>query len=96
VGPHAREREGRTALTARRKGGLDRGPAGGESRDGFPPWVRFFGVEAVAKHGQVKGVTRVGRILPAGAYGGRSAARWRVPAAVMPPVRLPATIVGDK
>jgi hypothetical protein len=42
------------------------------------------------------GVTGVGRILPAGAYGGRSAARWRVPAAVMPPVRLPATIEGEK
>jgi hypothetical protein len=42
------------------------------------------------------GVTRVGRILPAGACGGRSAARWRVPAAVMPPVRLPATIEGEK
>jgi hypothetical protein len=50
----------------------------------------------VAKHGRVKGVTGVGRILPAGAYGGRSAARWRVPAAVMPPVRLPATIEGEK
>jgi hypothetical protein len=30
------------------------------------------------------------------AYGGRSAARWRVPAAVMPPVGLPATIEGEK
>jgi hypothetical protein len=34
--------------------------------------------------------------LSVGAYGGRSAARWRVPAAVMPPVRLPATIEGEK
>jgi hypothetical protein len=77
-------------------GGLDRGPAGSESRCGSPSWVRFFGGEAVAKHGRVKGVTGVGRILPAGAYGGRSTARWRVPAAVMPPVRLPTTIEGDK
>jgi hypothetical protein len=37
-----------------------------------------------------------GRILPAGTYGGRSAARWRVPAAVMPPVRLPTTIEGER
>jgi hypothetical protein len=96
AGPHAREREGRTALTAWRKGGLDRGPAGGESRGGSPSWVWFFGGEAVAKHGRVKGVTGVGRILPAGAYGGRSTARWQVPAAVMPPVRLSATIEGDK
>jgi hypothetical protein len=50
----------------------------------------------VAKHGRVMGVMGVGRILPAGAYGGRSAARWRVPAAVMPPVRLPASIEGEK
>jgi hypothetical protein len=96
AGPHAREREGRTALTARRKGGkLDRGPAGGESGGGSPPWVRFFDGEVVAKHGRVKGVTGVGRILPAGAYGGLSAARWRVPAAVMPPVRSPTTIGGE-
>jgi hypothetical protein len=50
----------------------------------------------VAKHGRLMGVTGVGRILPAGAYGSRSAARWRVPAAVMPPVKLPATIEGEK
>jgi hypothetical protein len=30
------------------------------------------------------------------AYGGRSAAQWRVPAAVMSPVRVPATIEGEK
>jgi hypothetical protein len=77
-------------------GGLDRGPAGSESRCGSPSWVRFFGGEAVAKHGRVKGVTGVGRILPMGAYGGRSATRWRVPAAVMPPVRLPSTIEWEK
>jgi hypothetical protein len=77
-------------------GGLDRGPAGGEFRGGSLPWVRFFGGEAVAKHGRVKGLTGVGRILPVGAYGGLSAARWRVPAAVMPPVRLPATIEWEK
>jgi hypothetical protein len=50
----------------------------------------------VAEHGRLMGVTGVGRISPARAYGGRSAARWRVPAAVMPPVRLPATIKREK
>ena len=50
----------------------------------------------MAKHGRVMGVTGVGQIAPAVAYGGRSAARWRVPAAVMPPVRLSATIGGKK
>jgi hypothetical protein len=60
VGPHAREREGLTALTARRKGGLDRGPVGDEARGGSPAWVRFLGGEAVVKHGRVKGVTGVG------------------------------------
>jgi hypothetical protein len=94
----ARQREGEgTALTAQREGrGLDRGPVGGEPCGGSPPSVRFCGGEAVAKHGRLMGVTGVGRILPAGAYGGRSAARWRVPAAVMPPVRLSATIAWGK
>jgi hypothetical protein len=88
---------GRTALTARREGReLDRGPVGGEPRGGSPPSIRFCGGETVAKHGRLMGVTGVGRILPAGAYGGRSAARWRVPATVMPPVKLPATIEGEK
>jgi hypothetical protein len=50
----------------------------------------------VAEHGRLMGVTGVGQILPAGAYGGRSAARWQVPAAVMPPVRFPATIEWGK
>jgi hypothetical protein len=45
----------------------------------------------VVKHGRVKGVTGVGLIWPTGAYGDRSAARWRVPAVV-----LPATIEGEK
>jgi hypothetical protein len=96
-GPHARERGWLIVLTATREGReLDRGPAGGESRGGSPLWGRFFGGEMVAKHGRVKGVTGVGRILPAGAYGGRSTARWQVPAAVMPPVRLPTTIEWEK
>jgi hypothetical protein len=78
------------------EGGEDRpGPVGGELRGGSPPSVRFFGGEVVAKHGRVKWVTGVGRIWPAGAYGGRSAAQWRVPAAVKPPVRFPATIGGQ-
>jgi hypothetical protein len=95
---HMPERGGKgTALTARREGrGLDRGPVGGEPRGGSPPSVRFYGGEAVAEHGQLMGVTGVGRISLAGAYGGRSAARWRVPAAVMPPVRSPATIAWGK
>jgi hypothetical protein len=93
----ARQREGGADdVNGTEEGGLDPGPAGGESHGGSPPWVRFFGGEAVAKHGRVKGVTGVGRIFPARAYGGRSAARWRVPAAVIPPVRLLATIEGDK
>ena len=50
----------------------------------------------MAEHGRLMGVTGVGRISPAGAYGGRSAARWRVPAAVMPSVRLSATIARGK
>jgi hypothetical protein len=76
--------------------GLDRGPAGGELRSGSPPSVRFFGGEVVAKHGRVKWVTGVGRIWPAGGYGGLSSAQWRVLAAVKPPVRFPATIGGAK
>jgi hypothetical protein len=35
--------------------------------------VRFFGGEAMAKHGRVQGITGVGLIGPVGAYGGRSA-----------------------
>jgi hypothetical protein len=54
------------------------------------------GGEMVAEHGRLMGVTGVRRISPTGAYGGRSAARRRVPAAVMPPVRLPATIAWGK
>jgi hypothetical protein len=69
--------------------------AGGEPRGGSPPLVRFYGGEVVGKHGRVMGVTGVRRIGPAVAYGGRSVARWRVPAAVMPPVRLPATVGGE-
>jgi hypothetical protein len=95
-GPACQREGGADGVDGTEEGGLDRGPAGGESRAGSPPWVRFFGGEVVAKHGRVKGVTGVGRIWPAGAYGGRSAARWRVPAAVVPPVRLPATIEGEK
>ena len=45
----------------------------------------------MAKHGRLEWVTMVGRIWPAGAYGGRSTAQWRVPAAAKPPVRFPAT-----
>jgi hypothetical protein len=47
---------GLTALTATEGGGFDRSPAGGESRGGSPPLVRFFGGEVVAKHGRVQGI----------------------------------------
>jgi hypothetical protein len=89
AGPPARERGGLTALLG--NGEARPGPVGGELRGGSPPSVRFSGGEVVAKHGRVKWVTRVGRIWPAGAYGGRSTAQWRVPAAAKPPVRCPAT-----
>ena len=71
------------------------GPVGGELRGGSPPSVRFSGGEGVAKHGRLEWVTMVGRIWPAGAYGGRSTAQWRVPAAAKPPVRFPATTGGQ-
>jgi hypothetical protein len=50
----------------------------------------------VAEHGWWMGITGVGQILPAGAYGGRFAAWWRVPAAAKPPVRFPAIIEWGK
>jgi hypothetical protein len=94
AGPPARERGGLTALLGNGGGRGSTGAGRRELRGGSPPSVRFLGGEVVAKHGRVKWVTGVGRILPAGAYGSLSAARWRVPAAVMPPVRSPATIGG--
>jgi hypothetical protein len=97
AGPHARERGEGNGVNDTEGGARARpGPVGGEPRGGSPPSVRFCGREAVAEHGRLMGVTGVGRISPAGAYGGRSVARWRVPAAVMPPVRLPATIARGK
>ena len=33
-----------------------------EPRGGSPPWVRFCGGEAVARHGRVQGITGVGLI----------------------------------
>jgi hypothetical protein len=97
AGPHARERGGGNGVNDTEGGARARpGPVGGELRGGSPPSVRFCDGEAVAEHGRLMGVTGVGRISPAGAYGGRSAARWRVPAVVMPPVRFPATIEWGK
>jgi hypothetical protein len=97
AGPHAREREGADGVDGNRgRGGLDRSPAGGESRGGSPPLVRSFGAEAVAKHGRVQGITGVGLIGPAGAYGGRFAARWRVSVAVWSPVRQLGAIGGGE
>jgi hypothetical protein len=61
--PHAREREGADGIDGNGgRGGFDRSPAGGESRGGSLPMVRFFGGEAVARHGRVQGITRVGPI----------------------------------
>jgi hypothetical protein len=68
----------------------------GELRGGSSASVRSCDGEAVAEHGRLMGITGVGRISPAGAYGGRSAARRRVPAAVKPPVGFPATIEWGK
>jgi hypothetical protein len=65
------------------------GPVGGELRGGSPPPVRSCDGEAVAEHGRLMGITGVGRISPAGAYGGRSAA-------VKPSVGFPATIEWGK
>jgi hypothetical protein len=56
---------------------------------GSLPLVRFYGGEVVARHERVRGITGVGSIWPAVAYGGRSAA-------AKPPVRLPATIGGGE
>jgi hypothetical protein len=58
--------------------------------------VRSFGGEAVAKHRRVQGIMGVGLIGPAGAYGGRSAARWRVSAAAWSPVRQLGAIGGGE
>ena len=88
----ARQREEGTTLRARRGGE----GSTGAGRRRAPR--RFSAVGPVLRWGSgggawaVDGGHGVGRISPAGAYGGWSAARWRVPAAVMPPVRFPATI----
>ena len=96
-GPHARERGGGNGVNGTEGGARARpGPVGGELRGGSPPSVRFCDGEAVAEHGRLMGITGVGRISPARAYGSRSAARWWVPAAVKPPVRFPATIEWGK
>jgi hypothetical protein len=95
----ARMRErgrGLTALTATEGGGFDRSPAGDESCGGSPPLVLFFSGEAVAKHGRVLGITGLGLIGPAGAYGGRSAARWRVSTAAWSLVRQLGAIGGGE
>jgi hypothetical protein len=91
AGPPARERGGDDGATGN---GGERGstwPVGGELRGGSPPSVWSSGGEGVAKHRRLEWVTMVGRIWPAGAYGGRSTAQWRAPTAAKPPVRFPAT-----
>jgi hypothetical protein len=63
AGPHAREREGADGVDGNGgRGGFDRSPAGGKSRSGSLPLVRFFGGEAVARHERVQGITGVGPI----------------------------------
>jgi hypothetical protein len=58
--------------------------------------VRLLGGEVVAKHSRVQGITGVGLIGPAGAYGGRSAARWRVFATAWSLVRQLGAIGGGE
>jgi hypothetical protein len=79
-----------------RGGGSTGARTAANSRGGSPPLVRFYSGEVVARHGRVQGITGVGSIWPAGAYGGRSTAQWRVSAAAKPPVRLPSTIGGGE
>jgi hypothetical protein len=87
-----REGGGADGVSWQRRGeGARPGPVGGELRGGSPPSVRFSGGEGVVKHGRLEWVTVVGRIWPAGAYGGRPTAQWRAPATAKPPVRFPAT-----
>jgi hypothetical protein len=77
AGPIARETTGDGAVaqahTSAREGGLTaRDNDGGgrstgarppvKSRDGSPPWVRFRGGGAVARHGRGQGITGVGSI----------------------------------
>jgi hypothetical protein len=78
VGPTARGRRGTALwcgahMPARGRGLNGAGDNGGrgrstgvrppvESRGGSPSWVRFYGGEAVARHGQGQGITGVGSI----------------------------------
>jgi hypothetical protein len=73
-------------------GRTGRSPTAGEVRDGFPPGSWFCDDGVVARHGRGYGITVVGPIWPEGAWDGRSTARWRAPAAVGSPVRLPGVI----
>jgi hypothetical protein len=41
---------------------VDRSSAGGGIRDGSPPWFRFYGGAAVARHGRGQAITGVGPI----------------------------------
>jgi hypothetical protein len=105
-GAMAGERRCGAGLHAREGGGNGvNGTEGGKGSTGAGrrrALRRFSAVGPVLRWGSgggawaVDGVMGVGRISPAGAYGGRSATRWRVPAAVLPPVRFPATIEWGK
>jgi hypothetical protein len=111
LGPAARGDGGGTALrrgpACQREGGGNgvNGTEGGTRSTGAGRRRaprRFSAVGPVLRWGSgggawaVDGGHGVGRISPAGAYGGRSAARWRVPAAVLPSVRFPVTIEWGK
>jgi hypothetical protein len=62
-GPHAREREGGSRrLNDDGEGEVDRSSVGGGIHGGSPPWFRFCGGEAVARHGQGQAFTGVGPI----------------------------------
>jgi hypothetical protein len=44
------------------EGEIDRSSAGGGIRDGSPPWFRFCGGEAMARHGRGQAIIGVGPI----------------------------------
>jgi hypothetical protein len=62
-GPHASEGGGLTAWTATEgEGGSTGVRPTAKSRGGSPSLVRFYGGEAVARHGRLQGITGVGLI----------------------------------
>jgi hypothetical protein len=62
-GAHTLVRGGLTAWTATEgEGGSTEVRPTVKSRGGSPPLVRFYGGEAVARHGRLQGITGVGLI----------------------------------